>query len=153
MKPEDLIDVTDIMENFQNFLIASSSYLNKSNVVYGEDPFDDFSEFNFKLMVASLIEELHGVKIENLYGAWFEDYENEIIAIPTTKGVNPSFFYFREFRSEFNDAEAKLPSQFKCVAGVATKDQILDDAVETDGYRLIWPKSLGSVKYYVKKPK
>ena len=82
-------DVTDYLNNFHSFLVKSAIHLEAVHIKHDEDDWDDFSEFNFKILVTWPLSDKYNITIDPVYGVWRpQDNQNNIhVKIPAGKTI------------------------------------------------------------------
>ena len=75
-----MMDVTNIVLNFHDLLVATAKSMSTINLYRGSDEWDDLVEYEFNILVVRYIYEKFEIAIDRLYESWEEGgHEHEII--------------------------------------------------------------------------
>lgn len=81
-----MIDVTKIVLNFQEFLIALLKAFNFAGIERGSDEWDDLTEDIFDILVSQPIERKYNFSIDFLYEAWSKDSIKNSLLVKISSG-------------------------------------------------------------------
>ncbi len=138
-----MTDITEILMNFRDFLRKSLTHLEKAQVFFGDESWDEFSELNFKILVTDVIYNKFEIHLKSIYGQWPAPKDKEVL-IKIEPGSNilvgevindPTItvnykeiilnndlkIYFREFKYPFSDEEG-IAQHLNYVAGEYQQD-------------------------------
>lgn len=81
-----MINVTEIILNFQNFLVATAKSLSVIGLFKGSDEWEELTEVAFDILVINCLSEKFGCKISHQYEAW--NFNKNGIVVQVKEGAS-----------------------------------------------------------------